>query len=145
MLARLIYASEVAAPLGPQDITQLLRQARMRNAVRGITGLLVFDSKHFLQVIEGAPDAVNRLYVRMATDPRHARPTLLSYAQVAVRRFSQWQMGFVAADAQHRELYGRLTASMRFDPMALRGDQAEELLISLAAQLPMEQNESAPA
>jgi len=145
MLARLIYASEVATPLGPDDLTQMLRQARMRNAVRGITGLLVFDSKHFLQVIEGSPDAVNRLYARLVTDPRHARPTLLSYAQVEIRRFSQWQMGFVAADAQHRELYGRLTASMRFDPLAMRGDQAEELLWALSPQAPIEQSEPASA
>jgi len=140
MLARLIYASEVAAPMGPQDITQLLRQARMRNAVRGITGLLVFDSKCFLQVIEGSPDLINRLYLHMATDSRHVRPTLLSYAIVESRLFAQWQMGFVAADAQHRELYGRLTASMRFDPFAMRGDQAEKLLLALSALAPVEQS-----
>lgn len=138
MLARLIYASEVAAPMGPQGITQLLRQARMRNALRGITGLLVFDSKKFLQVIEGSPDVINRLYLYIATDPRHTRPTLLSYATVGSRLFAQWQMGFVAADAQHRELYGRLTASMQFDPFAMRGDQAEHLLVALSAQTPVE-------
>jgi len=134
MLARLIYASEVAARLGPQELTHLLRQARMRNAVRGITGLLVFDSRYFLQVIEGAPDVINRLYLHMAIDSRHLRPTLLSYGMVESRLFAQWQMGFVAADAQHRELYGRLTPSMRFDPFAMRGDQAEKLLLALSAQ-----------
>lgn len=132
MLARLIYASALTAPLGPEALTTLLRKARVRNALRGVTGLLTFDSKYFLQVIEGTPPAVNDLYARIVTDPRHRNVTLLKYASIESRGFPDWQMGFLSANAAHRALYARLMTGAHFDPFVLDGEQAEGLLVELS-------------
>jgi hypothetical protein len=134
MLARLIYASAVTAPLGPDAMTRLLAQAWLHNGLHGLTGLLVFDSSHFLQVIEGAPRALNDLYGQLLKDPRHRDLLLLKYGRVAERRFPDWSMGFMPADAAHAELIGRHAGGgRRFDPLALDGEQAESLLFALAA------------
>ncbi|MCK7492603.1 MAG: BLUF domain-containing protein [Comamonadaceae bacterium] len=53
----------------------------------------------FLQVLEGGRSAVNRLYNRIAADPRHAEVELLSYEEIGERRFAGWSMGQVNMSA----------------------------------------------
>lgn len=132
MLARLIYASTVTDPLRPEVLAALLRQARLRNSLRGLTGLLTFDSQYFLQAIEGSPQALNDLYAGILRDPRHRSVTLLKYARIESRLFPDWQMGFLSASAAHRALYAPMMTGPRFDPYVLIGEQAEALLLGLA-------------
>ena len=134
MLARLIYASTVTDPLRPETLAALLRQARLRNSLRGMTGFLTFDSRHFLQAIEGSPQALNDLYAGILRDPRHRSVTLLKYARIQSRLFPEWQMGFLSSSAAHRALYAPMMTGPAFDPYVLDGEQAESLLLGLAAQ-----------
>ena len=131
MIARLIYASAVAEPLGAGGLTALMEQARLRNRLRGLTGLLAFDSRHFLQLLEGSPRALSDLYGSMQRDPRHKCLLLLKYARVDTRLFPDWAMGFVPADAAHLALCARLTGSGEFEPFSLDGERAEVLLTDL--------------
>ncbi len=133
MLARLIYASAITTPIGPADITALLRKARLRNAVNGLSGLLTFDSRYFLQAIEGAPRAINDLYAGIVNDSRHRQVTLLKYGRIESRMFPDWQMGFLSANAGHRALYAKVMPGGVFDPLSIDGDQAEALMADLAA------------
>jgi hypothetical protein len=52
-------------------VTDIVRRARISNAARGITGLLVFDGMSFLQHLEGPPEAVGELTERILRDQRH--------------------------------------------------------------------------
>jgi hypothetical protein len=133
MLARLIYTSAIAMPIGPADITALLRKARLRNALSGLSGLLTFDSRFFLQAIEGSPRAINDLYSGIVNDPRHRQVTLLKYGRIGTRMFPDWQMGFLSASAEHRALYSKVMPGGEFDPFSIDGDQAETLMADLAA------------
>jgi hypothetical protein len=133
MLARMIYASAVGTPLGPAEVGQLLEQARRRNKLRGLTGLLVFDSRHFLQVLEGSSRTLSDLYAALLRDGRHRDLLLLKFARVGVRCFPDWSMGFVPADAAHGAMLVRHGGSAGFEPFALDGDQAETLLLELAS------------
>ena len=132
MLVRLIYGSTVAQPMGPETLSHILKQARVRNALRGLTGLPTFDSVHFMQAIEGSPQAVNELYNSVLRDVRHDTVRLLSYSNIDTRLFADWDMGFLSASAAHRALYAPMISGPRFDPYALRSDQAERLLADLA-------------
>ena len=68
-LRYLIYTSELSDPGGAATVPFVIRTARVNNAVRGITGALIFDGERFCQYIEGAPDAIVRsmAYVYAAT------------------------------------------------------------------------------
>ncbi len=129
MLSRLIYASAVAKPLDPAGINLLLSQARLRNGLRGITGMLVFDSKYFLQAIEGSQGELSSLYSLLVNDPRHRDLMLLKFGRIESRLFPSWNMAFAPADAAHRAVFGRRMAGSRFDPYSLDGSAAESLLI----------------
>jgi hypothetical protein len=132
MLIRLIYASETAAPMGPTDIQALLSLARRKNRLHDITGLLVFDSRYFLQVLEGDRRVVSELYSRLAQDPRHKRLTIMQADPIDQRRFVGWSMGFAAADALGRGLMLRHGCSGHFDPLQLRASSALALLTEIS-------------
>ncbi len=72
MLATLIYRSRLHNALDPSQLTELAQQASLRNTELNVTGVLLFDGKEFLQVLEGPVTAVNAVYERIRHDERHA-------------------------------------------------------------------------
>ncbi len=131
MLMRLIYASEASQPMGPGELEALLAAARRGNERRALTGLLVFDHRAFLQVLEGEAERVSEVFCRIAADPRHRRVLILDARAVAERLFGDWSMGFAAADAAGSAQFLRFGGGAGFDPHALGADSALGLLRAL--------------
>jgi hypothetical protein len=92
--ARLVYASLAPAPVSSRDLMEILEVARFRNRKDGITGLLCYANKRFLQVLEGPPEAVCETFYRILRDTRHSEIRLLDFRHTASRRFDDWTMGF---------------------------------------------------
>jgi hypothetical protein len=138
MLYRLIYASEAADDLTPDSVQTLLDNARRRNRLRDISGMLVFDSRYFLQVIEGDRQVLSDLYGKLVQDTRHQRLLLIGFEPIVHRTFSDWSMGFAAADAQRRRLYLRHSPSARFEPHSLNATSALALLTELSHEAELE-------
>ena len=132
MLTRLIYASEISAPLSPAAVQDLLAHARRNNDRRDITGMLVFNSRHFLQVLEGERQRLSDLYTRLVQDTRHQRLLLLGCESIGERLFADWHMGFAAVDAASAALYRRFSAVGHLDPQSLSGPAALALLLEFS-------------
>lgn len=133
MLTRLIYASESTAVLTPSSVQSIVDHARVANARRQLTGMLVFNSNCFLQALEGRREAVSEAFCRIAADPRHRRVVLMDVLPVDERLFGNWTMGFASADARGRELFLRFGGSDQFDPHVMTAASALGLLRALAA------------
>lgn len=131
MLTRLMYASETAAALNPAALQALLDHARAANERRNITGMLTFDSRYFLQVLEGDRQVVSDVFGRIAADPRHRRVELLEVAATDERRFARWSMAFAAADAPRRDLFLRWGTQPDFNPYTMTAPAAYALLSAL--------------
>lgn len=105
---QLIYISTARAGATASDCLAILRSARARNRAAGVTGMLLFNSKRFLQVLEGEEGAVRAAYERIATDPRHAALVILSEKRLAAREFGAWDMayddGSTGSDLRERTL-----------------------------------------
>ena len=71
-LRSVTYTSLARLDLQAAELEAIHDTARRENAARGITGLLIFNGTHFLQIIEGAPDAIDELVDRLRRDPRHS-------------------------------------------------------------------------
>jgi Sensors of blue-light using FAD len=71
MFQRIIYTSRAADGVGVQDVYDIVRTAHNRNSVSGVTGCLLFLNDFFIQVLEGAPYAVEERFKRIQLDPRH--------------------------------------------------------------------------
>ena len=98
------------------------------NYVRdAVTGLLMFNGAAFGQAIEGPVAAIDRLYMRIANDPRHCQINLHDDLSLEWRVFDEWTMGYVqinggwlegqydVADALARELLMSMTNTLPFE------------------------------
>ncbi len=132
MLTRLIYASQPSQPLSPESVQGIVDHARVANERSQLTGMLLFDSQAFLQVLEGRREAVSETFCRIARDGRHRRVVLMDVLPVDERLFSRWSMGFAAAHAQGRELFLRFGGAGGFDPHLMTAASALGLLRALA-------------
>jgi EAL domain-containing protein (putative c-di-GMP-specific phosphodiesterase class I) len=92
-LIHLIYCSAAARPFGRGELRELLGRARQYNERHGITGMLLYAEGSFFQVLEGAPDEVERLYARISRDSRHERIVRIIREPLAARCFGEWSMG----------------------------------------------------
>ncbi len=116
MLIRLVYASTAAQPVSPEVLDAILKTARLRNEVRDLTGLLVFDHQYFLQVIEGRRSAVSLLLGKLFADSRHSNLTVLECGEISQRLFADWSMSFIPAATANRGQLLRHGVSSHFDP-----------------------------
>lgn len=115
-LIRMIYTSSIADRTDSAALEQILQTARANNDRHDLTGLLVFSSKHYLQVIEGGNLAVNRLLANLYRDPRHLDMRLLGMDEIRQRAFPDWSMQFVPAASATRQILLRHSISREFAP-----------------------------
>ena len=121
-LIRLIYASRAADALTPADHEQILESSRRNNAKVGVTGLLAFGAREFLQCLEGPRDAVNATYARILGDRRH----------VDQRWFGEWSMHGLPPSRLSRQRVLRYSERELFTPTRMSGASATALLAELA-------------
>ncbi len=95
---RMIYCSQATTDFSGDDLVDLLDVARARNEAVGLTGMLLYSSQSFLQVLEGPRDALEATYARIAADPRHTNLRLLADVEVDAPLFDDWSMGFEHVD-----------------------------------------------
>lgn len=133
MLVRLMYASRALPAVDQEELLAILRQSKSANPVAGITGVLCFSGGIFLQVLEGGRSAVNRLYNRIAADPRHTEVELLLYQEIGERRFAGWSMGQVNMSRLNPSLLLKYSATATLDPYAVSGEVSMALFEELLA------------
>ncbi|WLI77353.1 diguanylate phosphodiesterase [Kosakonia sp. H02] len=112
MLATLIYRSRLNRALVPSQLTDLVERASLNNAALQVTGILLFDGEHFLQVLEGPLASVNSVFERISTDPRHSNIVELMRDFAPRRRFVD--RGMVLFDLQTLRPAAVLRAILRF-------------------------------
>ena len=133
MLVRLLYASRAAAQIDHDALLGILRQSKANNPAQGITGLLCYSGGIFMQALEGGRSAVNRLYLKIAADPRHSDLVLLSYEEIGERRFAGWAMGQVNMARLNPALLLKYSATATLDPYAASGQVALAMFDELVA------------
>lgn len=106
-LKQLVYVSAARRWFTKEELKQLLEVSRKNNAALGASGVLLYDQGSFIQVLEGAPDTVERLFERIARDERHHRMVRVYDRAVTGRTFGEWSMGFASLPAlEARQLPG---------------------------------------
>jgi hypothetical protein len=98
-LKTLTYTSLARLDLRDDELSDIHQTARHLNALDGITGLLLFDGSRFLQIIEGAEEAIDNLVERLRMDPRHSAFEVRDERFVERRSFPDWSMELVRVSA----------------------------------------------
>lgn len=95
MIRCVAYYGDVREDLPHREVERIARRTQARNAGLGITGCLFHFGGHFVQVLEGDPDAVGRLYGTMVSGDRQPDVVGLSDHIVQARAFPNWSIRFV--------------------------------------------------
>ena len=133
MLVRLLYASRPVAPLTTAVVDSILAQSRAHNPRLGLTGVLCYSQDLFLQVLEGSRDAVCELYNTIVRDERHDHVRILSYEEIAERRFGNWTMGHVDVTTVNPSLLLKYAELPVLNPFSCSGKASLALLDELLA------------
>ena len=118
-LKSLTYTSLASLDLTDDQLSDIHRSARDLNAIDGITGLLVFNGTHFLQVIEGSANAIDDLVERLRRDPRHSGLEVRDERAIDDRSFPDWSMELVRVNSGYFE--AKDTISERIPPTVSSG------------------------
>ena len=90
----IVYASTATQPFSGEDLGELLTISRSNNDRLGLTGMLLYRSGRFLQVLEGPESAVKERMDVIADDPRHTAVRVLLHENLGSRQFPDWTMGY---------------------------------------------------
>ena len=123
ILSRLIYFSE-ERDVGAQGVLRILDEAREGNRAEGITGVLAFDRRWFLQCLEGPRDVLTRKFLAIAGDQRHGGVTLIAFEEVDHRLFPDWSMGAISIGVVDRDAFHPPSMAASIALQTLRSLQA---------------------
>jgi hypothetical protein len=121
----LTYTSFARLDLEARDLEAIHRTAREVNALEGITGLLIFNGTHFLQIIEGGSSAIDDLVERLRRDPRHSGLEIRDEQMIEQRSFPDWSMELVRVSASYFE--AKDTVADRL-PKAINADVRDRVI-----------------
>lgn len=93
-MKRIVYSSAARVPIDARVLANILVAARVRNARRDVTGMLLYRDGVFLQLLEGGQVEVDLVMALIRTDHRHQRVTALLEEDIVARAFPSWSMGY---------------------------------------------------
>ncbi|WP_425070919.1 BLUF domain-containing protein [Sagittula sp. S175] len=95
---RAIYISHTRVRLADEQLDAIMNDLYRRNTIQKISGLLLYKSRSFFEVLEGPQDIILPALDRIFQDRRHFKMKVMMYQQVKQRRFEGWSMGFRRLD-----------------------------------------------
>jgi hypothetical protein len=90
----LIYVSKAEDNVEYDEILDILTHSWKYNHNSYISGMLLYDNRHFMQIIQGPILTIDKLYARISHDPRHTDIKLIGEELLHERDCSGWGIGF---------------------------------------------------
>lgn len=94
-LVYFLYISSADSNLSFEDLAEILRSSKEYNDKHGVTGMLLFKSGTFLQVLEATREEMGEVLDRILSDTRHRNIIAILSGVLEKRNFPDWSMGFV--------------------------------------------------
>jgi hypothetical protein len=107
---QLVYLSTYSAARvdnGLQALRAILKSSKRNNEAAQVTGYLIFDGTHFVQILEGARADVEAVYARIGGDQRHHGLKIIGEATAARRDFPTWIMGGYLRSPEEAAIFAR--------------------------------------
>jgi len=96
-MIRLVYTSVATQTFGSGEIFKIVETSASNNSAADLTGFLIFANNRFFQVIEGSESAIDALFRRIETDPRHCSIKVIDRSAIDQRAFPRWRMKRIMA------------------------------------------------
>ncbi|MEM9346293.1 MAG: BLUF domain-containing protein [Planctomycetota bacterium] len=115
-----IYTSKATSKVTPEMVDLLSTTSARNNKLAGVTGLLLYGSGNYLQIMEGEADRVGPLFERVKKDCRHTDCQVLLRQPTGKRCFKGWRMGLLgdldADPAEQTNEWDTITTMLRVMP-----------------------------
>ena len=85
----------------PSDLEDIETNSPQWNARNDVTGFLIFNGTHFLQLVEGPELVIEELVERVRKDPRHTGFEVRDRQKVERRSFPDWPLEVVRVNASY--------------------------------------------
>ena len=126
MLTQLTYSSRATQNLNNKDLSAIVSLSQRNNALHGLTGALCYANGTFLQYLEDERLAVNALYQHLLKDERHSQMLIVSFSEIAVRRFPTWSMGFFSYESESGQIFLKHSKMAKVSPFSMIVSDANE-------------------
>jgi len=90
----LVYTSISNQKMSDDNLKDLLKKSRLKNATLNITGMLLYLDPFFIQILEGEEAIVNESFNIIKQDSRHQKVKIIYKKPIEERSFPNWTMGF---------------------------------------------------
>ncbi|OAB76100.1 BLUF domain-containing protein [Cochleicola gelatinilyticus] len=88
------YFSNSTIPLEKKALEQLFTTTVHNNTQLDITGILLYESGNFFQILEGDKEALKTLYTKIKIDDRHNSIFIILDKKIEKRTFAEYKSGF---------------------------------------------------
>ena len=133
MIYQTAYFSTASAGITDRDIARILRRAHVKNAQRGVTGMLLLMDTTFFQVLEGEKDVVEALLQRIEANPLHSGLIRVGSSEREERIFPDWSMGY--EKIAHADVARSVSGISPFDMSELAKNKNMARLAELAPEI----------
>ena len=128
MLRQYLYIS-TAPGLKREELDSIIASCEQNNAERGITGLLVYNGRNFIQLLEGEEADLLWVMRRISSDGRHSGLSVLEDVSATNRACPDWSM-------RHIRLVDKVSdrqATLEQDLPSDLNDQLKRIILNFAA------------
>ncbi len=94
-LHEIVYVSLACEEMTTEQLQTLLQVCRAHNELAGVSGVLIYYEREFLQLLEGEANEVKALFDRIAGDHWHQQVYKLWDEPITQRSYPDWSMAFV--------------------------------------------------
>ncbi len=101
----LIYVSRAEEHVDYTEILDILTHSWKYNHNSYISGMLLYDNRYFMQIIQGPIATIDKLYARISHDQRHTDIKLIGEELLHTRDCSGWGIGFYNQQEVAEALY----------------------------------------
>ena len=109
---QLVYISQATRKMSAEELTEIHKKARSNNELIDVTGSLFYNGGWFLQVLEGPPATLAKLYKKIELDPRHKNSRVLYDEPATFRTFARWTMNMTNLENRQADKYDELVEVM---------------------------------
>jgi len=134
-MVRLIYASKTVKDVDLNKMLDILDSSMRNNALRNVTGMLIWDRQICLQCLEGDEDTVLTLMEAIKEDKRHYFVNIIGFEHIEKRAFSDWSMGFLNRAGEIKDIVYKHTGFNEFEPSDYTFDKALAILLDASSKL----------
>lgn len=125
--------------MNSEEISELVKFAQENNKKLDITGMLLYQNRTFVQLLEGEKDVVLALYEKIQQDERHTRVETFWEQEIEVKSFAKWSMALAdlsnARDFDQDVLSTFMQEGFTDETMGKDPSVGQELLLGLRSSL----------